>query len=186
MNRAQVRMMVAGLGSPNGDDQAGWRVIDLLTTQIAEVCQLRQAKVPHELIDWIGDIDELHVVDACLADDDQSNVSKYQLASDDHEVWLRRTVADRGTTTGGAVGDKRDRAKLTRLRSNSSHLIDFASVMQLARQLNKLPSSVTVWTVPGRDFGPSGSVQPDCQIKIAECAEAIAGEISNSLSRSAF
>ncbi len=166
MRSGRTRTMVVGIGSPNGDDQAGWRVIDLLGSRVADVCQLRHAKVPHELIDWIGDIDELHVVDACQANENHSTVSRYQVAADDHEFSLQ-------SKQDGQI------ATLPRLRSNNTHQMDFSSVVQLARQLKKLPDDVTVWIIPGREFGPGEAVHPDCQIQIRYCADMIARELAD-------
>lgn len=166
MSAGQRSTMVVGLGSPNGDDQAGWRVIDLLLARVGNVCQLRYAKVPHELIDWIGDIDVLHVIDACETNDDRSAVSQYRVSVDDHDVTLLNN-------------QNRRTATLPRLRSNSSHQMDFGSVVQLARQLQRLPDCVTIWTIPGREFGPSETVHPDCEAQIAKCAENIARELAD-------
>jgi hydrogenase maturation protease len=157
--------MVVGIGSPNGDDKAGWRVIDLLSPRVADVCQLRRAKVPHELIDWIDDIDVLHVVDACEADESHCRVLRYQVAADNHDISLL-------STQNGQI------ATLPRLRSGNTHQMDFSSVVQLARQLKKLPDDVTVWTVPGREFGPGEAVHPDCEVQIRCCADMLAWELA--------
>lgn len=159
--------MVVGLGSPHGDDQAGWQVIDLLAAQIADVCELRKAKVPHELIDWLGDLAELHVVDACVSDPQRSTFSRFQMVVTDRGLPL--LTDPRGAT-----------ASLPRLRSGNSHQIDFGAVMQLAKQLDRLPPEVTVWTIPGRTFSPDKPVSPACQTQIADCAETIASEIAGS------
>ena len=166
MRSSKTRTMVVGIGSPNGDDQAGWRVIDLLSSRVTDVCELRQAKVPHELIDWIDDVDVLHVVDANEASENDSAVSRYHVVADDHDVALL-------STQDGQV------ATMPRLRSNNSHQMDLRSVVQLARQLEKLPDEINVWTVPGREFGPSETVNAACQAQIRCCAEMIEQELAD-------
>jgi len=67
--------MIVGVGSPRGDDQAGWMVIDLLRrTDQAALCNpysprqrpvsLHHVAVPHDLLDFITQSSTLHIIDA--------------------------------------------------------------------------------------------------------------------------
>ncbi|MEZ6057610.1 MAG: hydrogenase maturation protease [Planctomycetaceae bacterium] len=55
-----TQTLVVGIGSPHGDDQAGW----LVAREVTE-CDARLAKSPADLLDWIADFDRLIVCDAC-------------------------------------------------------------------------------------------------------------------------
>ena len=45
--------LVVAIGSPHGDDRAGWTAIELLQSRNLDNVELRQAKVPHDLVNWI-------------------------------------------------------------------------------------------------------------------------------------
>ncbi len=171
MNSQRPNALVVGIGSPNGDDQAGWRVIDMLQTRMAGVCQLRYAKVPHELIDSLDNVDLLHIVDACVVGDQNEGVGRYELVcSEDvagnHDVALNTQQKDQVIP-------------LPRLRCDTTHHLDLVSVIRLASQLRKLPSRVSVWTIPGRQFGPGAPLDTACQDPIRHCADQIARELAD-------
>lgn len=56
---------VIGLGSPFGDDQAGWRVIDLLRARaLSDIDLIALDRPGQSLINWLPDVDWLILVDA--------------------------------------------------------------------------------------------------------------------------
>ena len=59
-------ILIVGVGSAHGDDQAGWLVADELTQQIPDdsFISVRKASVPLDLLDWLGNIKVLHLIDA--------------------------------------------------------------------------------------------------------------------------
>lgn len=159
--------LVVGIGSPHGDDQAGWRVIDLLAQSMLGHCQLARAKVPHELLDGLGDVQRMHVVDACSTADTTEGLMRFELTADkDQADRLIFVPADR-------------REGEPALRSGMTHHIDLMSVMRLAQALRKLPRQVVLWTIPGRHFLPASELDSDCETQVRLCVGRILSELSD-------
>jgi hydrogenase maturation protease len=64
-----VSTCIVGLGSPNGDDQFGWLVVERLAAEISQ-CRLsdvitHRAAAPVQVLDWLDGIDRLLLIDAC-------------------------------------------------------------------------------------------------------------------------
>jgi len=166
-----ARCLVVGIGSPHGDDQAGWRVIDLLHESVPEHCRLSRAKVPHELLDELGDVRLMHVVDAFAGTREKTALRRYELGCDpEGSGQLAFASAD----SGGA-----DLAVDHCLRSGTTHHIDLISVMQLAQTLRTLPPRVVLWAIPGRHFHPTTELDPSCETEVRRCAERIRCELTD-------
>ncbi|MGI9427921.1 MAG: hypothetical protein ACR2NM_04645, partial [Bythopirellula sp.] len=61
-----ARTLIVGIGSPHGDDQAGWLVAERLATDLDhDNIAVRKATSPVQLLDWLDSIDRLVVCDAC-------------------------------------------------------------------------------------------------------------------------
>jgi len=58
------RRLIVGLGSPQGDDAAGWHIIDAVA-RAAPFERVRRLAHPADLLDLTGEIDDLIVCDAC-------------------------------------------------------------------------------------------------------------------------
>jgi hydrogenase maturation protease len=145
------RSLVVGIGSPHGDDQAGWLLIEKLSSLELPDVHLRKAAVPHNLLDWTGNCKALHVVDACHTEDDL------------HRIEVR---------------DESCLAMVVQLsRDNSSHDLGIATVIDLGRTLGVLPAKVIVWAIPGAQFEPGQPVSAGCRQEIDHCANSIATEI---------
>ena len=166
-----ARCLVVGIGSPHGDDQAGWRVIDLLSGSVPEGCLLSRAKVPHELLDGLAGVELMHVIDACAAANAEDGLKRFELVAD-HQGSddLAFVSADRG---GGRLAA--DHA----LRSGTTHHIDLISVMRLAQTLRTLPPRVVLWTIPGYRFDPASELDADCQTQVHVCAGRIRRELTD-------
>ena len=78
---SMTRTLIAGIGSPHGDDQAGWRVIEALQRIASTSCRLLQVVVPHALLDQLDEsVSALHVIDACLATAQDQPCQRYTMA----------------------------------------------------------------------------------------------------------
>jgi hydrogenase maturation protease len=59
---------IVGLGSPNGDDQFGWLVVERLVAEISRrrlpAVVTRRASTPVQVLDWLDGIDRLLLIDA--------------------------------------------------------------------------------------------------------------------------
>ena len=145
------RPLVVGIGSPHGDDQAGWLVIERLSNQVSNDLNLRKATVPHNLIDWTDRCDALHIIDAC---DRGEAVTRLELSDDS----VLATIDE-----------------LTRCQS--SHHFGIAKVIELGRLLDKLPPRIVVWAIPGQNFGPGQPMSDRCQQQVIRCAELLSEEL---------
>ena len=147
------KTLVVGIGSPHGDDQAGWLLIERLSSYQLRDVSLRKAAVPHNLFDWTDDCTALHVVDACPIEDDL------------HRIEVR---------------DQLSMARVNKLSPDkSSHDLGVATVIDLGRSLGVLPHKIIVWAIPGTEFEPGQPVTTLCQQQIDQCVVRIAGELGS-------
>ena len=58
-------MLVAGIGSPHGDDTVGWVVVDELEAAKQGSVRLMKARYPADLLDELEGCDQLLAIDAC-------------------------------------------------------------------------------------------------------------------------
>ncbi|MCA9061189.1 MAG: hydrogenase maturation protease, partial [Planctomycetaceae bacterium] len=135
------RVLIVGIGSPHGDDQAGWIAIQTLRKQIAEVvltrCDLKTATVPLDLTDWVSDVGELHVIDA----------------------------ADMNVKCGGFVrmdyapqhAGGESLSVLRSAREEGVHGFGLLAVLQLMQRTGRLPRKVILWAISGQDFSPANT-----------------------------
>src|SRR5579885_1569269 len=56
--------LIVGLGSPHGDDQAGWRVISALHARGFPVTSARAASTPADIWNWCRSDHDLTICDA--------------------------------------------------------------------------------------------------------------------------
>ncbi|XZE56809.1 hypothetical protein SH139x_002943 [Planctomycetaceae bacterium SH139] len=159
MSLEPTEIMIAGVGSPQGDDQAGWMVIDALRRAEQPVLNkpysprkrplsLHHVVVPHDLLDFITQSSTLHVIDAVKyvgvpADaGDSFGVQRYrvQFAEDSGQLTLQRQLelAEVATAELSAAS----------LASATSHQFGLLDSLALAGQLGMLPSEVNLWTIP--------------------------------------
>lgn len=168
-------ILVAGIGSPHGDDRAGWFVIDRLGGSVTESCSLRKIKVPHELLDYIDQVDVLHLVDAYAAESSGSRIVRYELTGGvESPSELRFELAG---DPSEAVGNST--AVAANPRSDTSHHIDLVSVLRLMGQLKRLPRRVTLWAVPGKRFEADVSLSAACEAGAIRCAKTIRQELDD-------
>ncbi|MCA9128365.1 MAG: hypothetical protein KDB22_14835 [Planctomycetales bacterium] len=177
--RSQPQLVI-GIGSPHGDDRAGWAIAEQLSSDCAltSVCQVRKAAVPHDILDWIQPNTLTHIVDACLSD--ISSVERYQLIA-------QNSKPDTGShLLGPALGEyaaREDRNELSlngalsNLRSSSSHQFDLRAVLQLANELGQLPRQLVLWVVPALNLARGDEIHARTMQLICQCAIRIRQEL---------
>jgi hydrogenase maturation protease len=175
--------LVVGIGSPHGDDQAGWRVIDLLSQSAPRACQLSRAKVPHELLDGLGDVELMHVVDAYAPTSAEDGLQRFELAVDhqgsDELAFAAASAGDGDLTADPNLRSGPNPHSGPNPRSGTTHHIDLISVMRLAQTLRTLPPRVVLWTIPGHHFDPTTQLDADCETQVRLCAGRIRCELSD-------
>jgi len=124
MNRMQSYTLIAGIGSPHGDDQAGWRVAERLASE-CDSAQLTvcSVKSPVALLDWLDGIRRLIICDACQGLGRIGEVRRW--------VWPD--------------------CELASVAWSGTHDLPLPAVLQLADRLGRLPQSVVIWSVEGAE-----------------------------------
>ncbi len=166
--------LIVGIGSPHGDDQAGWQAIELLQAESWTKSDLRKAAVPHDLLDWLGGITELHIIDSCIGELNSLGAKRFALQkqpSSNASQW--RWIP----TEQEAKGNVTHLERPLNLRSAGSHKIDVLTVLELAACLDRLPEQVVLWAIPGHRYNASDTMSEDCQVAIQQCVTSIRQEL---------
>lgn len=145
--------VVAGFGSPNGDDQAGWRVSAMLKRRVqlpAEVVLVSEAT---QLLDALPGCERLIVVDAC------------------------RTGNDIGTITRLHWPDQR----IARQHNHSTHGVSVAHALELAETLELLPPVVDIYGIEIGCSSPGSNLSPTVLHAVLKLETEIAGALQEML-----
>lgn len=129
------RVLVVGIGSPHGDDSVGWYVARALSEQHidAEHVQIQVAQIPVDLINWLGEVQELHLVDACRT-------------SGTNLTWHRHEITKTDLEYGTLPFEFR--------HETGTHGWSLISVLQLALRLHMLPQRMVLWAIEADSFVP--------------------------------
>jgi hydrogenase maturation protease len=129
-----VRRVIA-IGSPHGDDQVAWQLIERLRSRRGIDASLVALSAPSRLHDYIEDCQQLIIVDACAG-----------------SGWP-------GKITRLAWPD----ARIEQRHSHSTHGMGVADALQLAEKLGRLPAKVVVFGIElsqcQTGAAPSGTVE---------------------------
>jgi len=117
-----------GIGSPHGDDVAGWRVAAGLRERQLAGWDVHVAASPIDLLDWVRPDRPLWVADACRGEWGDSERLGWQ-------VW-RWPCEELRVTWGGGTHD-----------------FSLPGVLTLAHRLGSLPAEVRLWGIWGGEFG---------------------------------
>lgn len=71
-----VRQYVVGVGSPHGDDQVGWQLVDLLAQVPLPGARFVVTGNPADLLNWMRDCQSLVIVDACQRGDGPGTMTR--------------------------------------------------------------------------------------------------------------
>jgi hydrogenase maturation protease len=168
------QILVVGLGSPHGDDQAGWTAIDRLETLSLLGVKLIRLAVPHDLLDWLDEVQELHVIDAAQSVD--RGLANALVRFETQNIG-EKSLRWQSSYCGNEGDSKPDLIRPTGLRSAGTHQIDILTVLELANCLRTLPKRVVLWTIPASRFGATAGVSKECHLMIEHCAKYIGSEL---------
>lgn len=143
-------MLVAGLGSTHGDDQAGWITIDHLQTLLPGRPVLlnrvvaRRLSTPLDLLPLFPDHTHILIVDAVqvLPSENPQSCQRIELPF----PWTAQSLADSFTQSRSPRLD--------------THGLGLSQVLQLAQQLQTSPPQVTLFGVPSGNFAAFAPVSP--------------------------
>ena len=112
--------LVVGVGSPHGDDQAGWRTATLLKEHLDhDDLRVHHASSPIQILDWLDGVECLIVCDACRGIGQAGELRRFEWPSDQitTPVW------------------------------SGSHDFSLTASLQLAQRLGRLPQQVIIWAI---------------------------------------
>lgn len=91
---------IAGVGSPHGDDQIGWRIVDILQKQQlpAQVVRVRD---PMGLLDCCDGCQQLVIVDACSTGALPGTISRLEWP--DSRIKTRHRFSTHGISVAGVL-----------------------------------------------------------------------------------
>jgi hydrogenase maturation protease len=145
--------VVAGLGSPFGDDRAGWRVIEKLRQRTQLPARLILLHEATQLIEQLAGCRRLIVVDACRSRRRDGEVTRLE--------WPDPRIAA--------------------MHSHSTHGVGLASALQLAERLGRLPARVEIIGIEIGNFHLLDEMSPDISESVAKLAETLSAELSESI-----
>ncbi|MGE5193565.1 MAG: hydrogenase maturation protease, partial [Deltaproteobacteria bacterium] len=145
-----------GIGSPHGDDRAGWIVGDEFAKytarmQTADVAEVEVCKVatPLDLLDRLEGIERLIVCDAVCGAGAPGTLHRWQ--------WPDPRIAQ--------------------VRPAGSHDFGLAAALELAASLGRLPAEVIVWGIEGGQAVPAGNLAAAVGNALPELIERIQVEL---------
>ena len=163
------KILIAGIGSAHGDDQAGWLVAEQLAAGFQDCCNItvRKAMIPLDLLDWLDGVDVLHVCDACETVENRGRVDRY--------VWNDNRIVRSNPELHPTVAHA-----WPSLRKRGSHDFGTSDVLGLAAELRSLPDRVVIWAVEGHRYQPGDQICAMTRIAAMQAASCIAGELRQS------
>lgn len=155
MTRLAERIAIIGIGSPHGDDQFGWAVVDDLKVILFSCNGLRFEKInnPVDLIPSLDESDRVILVDAAVGLPDGRWFQKLDLANVD------------------------DRAMIQEFLHYGTHDVGVDLVLRMAESLGKRTDHVELWIGNAKVFERLSTMSPEIAIAAKRCAAAIAKEL---------
>lgn len=144
---------IIGIGSPHGDDQFGWVVVDRLAKMGFSNVTLRKINHPVDLLPHLDAHDQVLLVDA--------------------GVGLPRDLPFLMVTSIDSV----DCSLIEEMPSRSTHRLGLSSTLRLAKTLGKRTGHVTLWIGHGRSYEPMSDMSSAVISAASDCAVAIEKEL---------
>lgn len=144
-----TNQLVIGIGSPFGDDQAGWKVIEYLEEGVlpGSLNILKLDRPGPELINHLKGFDRVTLIDALL--DQKADAGKTLELSLEH---------------------------LEQLTAASTHGFGLAQTLALAKALGQLPEDLRIFAITGTRFQPNDCLNPTVKTAAQELAQRLVDE----------
>jgi hydrogenase maturation protease len=140
---------VIGLGSPHGDDQAGWVAVDRLRPHLPDGAVALKAADALGVLEAMAGKDAAIVVDAGAPNGQPGTVRSF--------VWRLGACTD--------------------VTPWSTHGIGLIDALRLGEALGSLPGRVTVLTIEAATASPGDALSPEANLAIDSLLESILGEL---------
>lgn len=132
--------LVAGIGSPHGDDQAGWHVAQRLRKKQCHQFEVRLISAPVELLDVIETLEYLVCLDAIEGGKPLGTIQRH--------VWPFEAS--------------------WKSYNQSTHGMDLVTVLKVAESVGLLPAKVILWTIEGANWKPGTQMNLSVENKLTE------------------
>lgn len=125
--------LIVGIGSAHGDDRVGWLVAEQLR-EFADRNQfeLRIAKSPADLLDWLEGNQRLVICDACHGQGEIGELSRW--------LWPAPDISE--------------------ITMSGTHNLSLPTVLTLAEKLGRLPNEVVIWAIEGATRQSTAAMSP--------------------------
>ena len=143
---------VIGIGSPHGDDQAGWAVIDRLRELPARRLRVRKVQNPIEMIDDLRASSRVYVVDSATGLD----------------LPVERLV----------VADPQVRRRITTERHRLTHDFGVKDALDLAESLGRPTDQIVLWLIRGERFDAMSTIRNETVSGVDHCVAMIRAELA--------
>lgn len=150
-NGAQI--IVSGIGSPHGDDQAGWEVARQIERRKYNHVRVKLTRTPADLLDWIEPGMDLLICDACQGAGKAGSVHQWE--------WPC--------------------GQLEKIRWSGTHQMSLSGVLELAEQLGRLPEHVRICGVELQSNHSGETLSAAVQAGVFAAVESICEDFSLSV-----
>lgn len=152
MNKGK-QLMIAGMGSPHGDDQAGWEMARQIEQRNYNHVCVKLARTPADLLDWIEPAMDLLICDACQGAGETGSVHQWEWPS----------------------------GQLEKIRWSGTHQMSLTGVLALAEQLERLPKQVRIWGVELQSNHSGETLSAAVQAGVSTVVESICRDLIQSI-----
>src|SRR5688572_13763139 len=142
-NNLRPDVVIAGFGSPHGDDQAGWVAIAQLEAQPALQARLVKITEGTHLINELDGCRRLIVIDACRG----------------------------GPQIGAITRLEWPDSRVRQYHNHSTHGIGLCNALALAERLGRMPSIVEVFGIEIGSYRPFGEISAEVAQAVSELVE---------------
>ena len=141
---------VIGIGSPYGDDVAGWRVVEMLSSR-EELSTECVAIGAGQLLDYLQGCQRAILIDACESAQPPGSITRL--------IWpdLRIPVQHR----------------------RSTHALSVGETLELAAELGHLPASVVLFGIEISSCQPGAELNPVVEQALPELERRVLGELAS-------
>jgi len=145
------RILAVGLGSPHGDDQLGWIVVERLKPRLPRGVAWARAASALEILELFEGKDEAIIVDAAQPAGQPGSIRSFRWPCDS----LRR-------------GD-----------APSTHSLGLADALRLAELLGHLPRKVVIFAAEAQNVEPGAGLSPAVAGSVSALVAAILAEVES-------
>lgn len=144
--------MVAGVGSPHGDDQIGWWIVEMLRRRPDLPARAVTVSEPLELVEYAKNCQRLVIIDGC------------------------HTGAPAGTVTRLKWPDSR----IEHRHAHSTHSVGIWSALRLAESMGQLPETIEIFGIEVGKCEPGAQPTGDVLLGLPDVEDMVFRQLTRS------